>query len=114
MWQFVSARGAACTFDAVAINPTVVLGPVLTKAHTKASAVLVRECLFRNPMNAYMATFVDVRDVAAAIAAALLRPAAAGERFLLVSDDPPMNTLELGAIAQVGPPSPSPSPSPSP
>ena len=50
------------------------LGPVLTKAHTKASAVLVRECLFRNPMNAYMATFVDVRDVAAAIAAALLRP----------------------------------------
>ena len=34
MWQFVSERGAACTFDAVAINPTVVLGPVLTLTRT--------------------------------------------------------------------------------
>jgi hypothetical protein len=24
-----------------------------------------------------------------------------GERFLLVSDEPPMNTVELGSIAQV-------------
>ena len=48
-----------------------------------------------------MATFVDVRDVATAIAAALITPAAAGERFLLVSDEPPMNTVELGAVAQV-------------
>ena len=35
MWQFVSERGAACTFDAVAINPTVVLGPVLTLTRTR-------------------------------------------------------------------------------
>ena len=53
------------------------------------------------PNHRYMATFVDVRDVAAAIAAALVTPAAAGERFLLVSDEPPMNTVELGAVAQV-------------
>ena len=71
--------------------------------------MLVRECLFRNPMNAHGHRG---RARRASNAAALLRPAAGGERFLLVSDDPPMSTLELGAIAQVGSPSPSPSLSP--
>ena len=35
MWQFVSERGAAGTFDAVAINPTVVLGRLLTLTRTR-------------------------------------------------------------------------------
>ena len=98
VWAFVA--DAKPSFDAVAVNPTVVLGPCLCKAHTKSSAVLVREVLYGNTMNDYFATFVDVRDVAAGIAAALVRPAAGGERFLLVGDEPPMSTLALGPIAQ--------------
>jgi len=98
VWDFVAE--AKPSFDAVAVNPTVVLGPCLTKAHTKSSAVLVREVIYNNKMNAYMATFVDVRDVAAGIAAALVRPAAGGERFILVGDEPPMSTMDLAPIAQ--------------
>ena len=47
-----------------------------------------------------MATFVDVRDVAAGIVAALVRPAASGERFVLVGDEPPISTIGLAPIAQ--------------
>lgn len=98
VWDFVAETRPS--FDAVAVNPTVVLGPCLAKAHTKSSAVLVRECVYNNKMNDYMATFVDVRDVAAGIAAALVRPAAGGERFILVGDEPPIRTVGLAQIAQ--------------
>ena len=36
----------------VTLCPAVILGPCLTKAHTKSSTVLVREAIFHNPMNA--------------------------------------------------------------
>jgi len=98
VWEYVAA--SAPSFDAIAINPTVVLGPCLTKQHTKSSAVLVREVLYRNSMNDYQTTFVDVRTVAAAIGASLLRPAASGKRFILTGDEPSMSTVQLGPIAQ--------------
>ncbi|CAE8611564.1 unnamed protein product [Polarella glacialis] len=84
------------------INPGVILGPVFCKAHTKASTVLVRELLFRNPMANYLSSFVDVRDVAKAHVEALERPGAAGKRFLVVSDSPCMCTTDLGPIAEAG------------
>jgi nucleoside-diphosphate-sugar epimerase len=97
LWE--DLEGGAAPFDAVALCPAVVLGPCYTKAHTKASAVLVREVLYNNPMNQYNATFVDARDVAAAVVAAL-RLSAAGVRVILCADEPPMSTVGLGPIAQ--------------
>ena len=34
--------------SAVAVNPGVVIGPVMTKAHTKASAIFLRDITFNN------------------------------------------------------------------
>ena len=51
---------------AVSINPGVVLGPCLTKAHTKGSAVFVRQLVFGNVQADLFFTYVDVREVAEA------------------------------------------------
>ena len=67
---WASLKATPAPFDASVICPSVTLGPPLTKAHTKASTVLVRELLYNNTMNNYVTSFVDVRDVAAAAVAA--------------------------------------------
>ena len=101
LWDALGGLGeATATMDAVAVHPSVTLGPALTKAHTKSSTVLVREVLFGNRMNNYNTSFVDVRDVAAAVSAALALPAAGGSRFIVTGDEGPMSTLDLGPIAQ--------------
>jgi len=97
--KLIHERSKGKPYTVSVINPGVVLGPVFCKAHTKASTVLVRELLYSNPMNNYMATFVDVRDVAKAHVEAIERPAAAGQRFLVVGDAPCMATTALGAVA---------------
>ena len=86
----------------VALNPAIVLGPVMTRAHTKASPIFVRDVLFGNPLPPIAgANFVDVRDVAEAHAVALDRaPDLDGGRFVLVNDDPCANLLVLGDVAQ--------------
>ena len=43
VWE--AARGGGLGFDVVALNPSVVIGPVLAKAHTKASPIFVRQML---------------------------------------------------------------------
>jgi len=86
-------------WDQVSINPHVILGPVMCKAHTKSSAALIRQFVYGNPVNNYFCKFVDVRDVATAHVEALTRPEAAGKRFLVINDSPVMNTVDLGAIA---------------
>jgi len=85
-------------YDFVAINPAIVLGPCLTKAHTKASALFVRELLYGNPQLPFYGSFVDVRDVAEAHVRALVNPAAAGRRFLLTEPGPPRWLMDLGPI----------------
>lgn len=101
LWSSLEAEAAS--FDLVSLCPGVVLGPCMTKAHTKSSAVLMREVVYNNPMQEYNATFVDVRDVARASVAALRLPSppatAPPARFLLVNDEPPMKTTELAARA---------------
>eukprot|EP00301_Raphidiophrys_heterophryoidea_P018569 c3570_g1_i1.p1 GENE.c3570_g1_i1~~c3570_g1_i1.p1 ORF type:complete len:372 (-),score=109.96 c3570_g1_i1:134-1213(-) len=87
-------------FDAVSINPGVVLGPCLTKQHTKSSAVLIRQIIYGNKMDNYRCSFVDVRDVALAHVRALTLPEATGSRFIAVCDAPPMTTCDLAPIAQ--------------
>jgi len=76
-------------FDCVAILPGVNLGPCMNKAHTKASAVVVRQFLYGNSQKEYFAHFVDVRDTAAGLVKALVADLPAGEqhRFIVTSDE---------------------------
>eukprot|EP01065_Artemidia_motanka_P008899 TRINITY_DN14519_c0_g1_i1.p1 TRINITY_DN14519_c0_g1~~TRINITY_DN14519_c0_g1_i1.p1 ORF type:complete len:381 (+),score=77.29 TRINITY_DN14519_c0_g1_i1:62-1204(+) len=82
-------------WDLAVINPGVVLGPCLTKAHTKASAVVVRQFLYGNEQPNYTTGVVDVRDVAAAHVAALVTPEAQGSRFICVQG-PSLKICDLG------------------
>ena len=88
----------------VALNPAIVIGPVLNKKHTKSSAVLVRQILYGNPTNNYFGTFVDVREVASAAVEACRRPAAVGKRFLVLDGEGPMNVLALNDHAKAAAP----------
>mmetsp|Transcript_27541 Transcript_27541/g.72407 ORF Transcript_27541/g.72407 Transcript_27541/m.72407 type:complete len:178 (-) Transcript_27541:74-607(-) len=73
-------------FEVVAINPGVVFGPCMTKAHTKASPVFVRQLLYGNVQPDVAFTWVDVRDVAEAHAHCVDGDGVAGRRFILAGD----------------------------
>jgi len=90
------------TYDAVVINPGIVLGECLAKAHTKASPVLLRQALYGNSVTPINGVYVDVRDVALAHVNALTLDlkSKSFSRFILVSDEPAVNTLELAPRAQ--------------
>jgi len=84
-------------YDCIAVLPGVMLGPCLTKAHTKSSAVIVRQYLFGNSQNEYHCHFVDVRDSAVAHVRALAAafPDGDNRRVLAVSDNQmPVSALE--------------------
>lgn len=72
--------------DLVVINPAYVLGESLTKAHTKASPIFVRNLLFQRTQMNLWCCWVDVVDVAAAHAEAVSNNKAVGHRFVLGSD----------------------------
>ena len=99
VWACVN-NPEGCLFDAVSINPGIVLGEVLCKMHTKSSAVLLRQAIYNNPVLNYPASFVDVKDVARMHVRSLQIAAAGGRRFIATCDHDPMNTVELSKIAQ--------------
>merc|ERR1712232_1472174 len=76
-------------YDTLVMLPGVNLGPCFTKAHTKASPVVVRQFLYGNSQPEYYAHFVDVRDAADGHvrALALTLPEQDCRRFLLCSGD---------------------------
>ena len=82
-------RGKSDNFEVSFINPSVVFGRCLTKAHTKASPVFIRQLIFGNTQPDISFSFVNVVNVAEAHAAALSLPSAAvaGRRFILSGDD---------------------------
>eukprot|EP00039_Didymoeca_costata_P019672 m.338472 g.338472 ORF g.338472 m.338472 type:complete len:386 (-) comp18430_c0_seq1:56-1213(-) len=82
-------------FDVVVINPGVVLGPCLTKAHTKASPVFIRQMLYGNPQPDLNFTFVDVREVALAHVLVLNNKNASFKRFMLIDDTTSMHLSEV-------------------
>ncbi len=77
-------RAADEAWDLVTCNPAMVLGPVMTRRHCKASPLIVRALL----TGVYPAIpklcfgLVDVRDVAEAHVAAFQRPEAEGRHIL--------------------------------
>lgn len=82
------SSSSSSEIDAAVLNPVVVLGPVLSKAHTKSSTSLIREIIYGNPLNNYNASFVDVRDVASAAAACFTKDEAGGKRFIICGTQP--------------------------
>lgn len=82
-------------YDCAILNPALVLGPCLCKAHTKATPVFLRQMLFGNKQVNPFLTTVDVRDVAQAHVAALGSEEASGQRFILanVGTEQPLSGL---------------------
>lgn len=85
----------------VALNPSIVIGPVMTKQHTKASAIFLRNIIYGNKVLNVPSNFVDVRDVAAAHVRALERidQIEGPKRFVLTCDAPCANSTELATRA---------------
>ncbi|KAG9048856.1 methylglyoxal reductase (NADPH-dependent) gre2 [Tulasnella sp. UAMH 9824] len=91
VWDFAEANKNSVSFDFAAVLPSVTWGPVLlpvTKPTDSSATMMYLWNFIKNPaadsstFTNYFANVVDVRDVADLHVEALLRPAAAGHRFL--------------------------------
>jgi nucleoside-diphosphate-sugar epimerase len=85
-WDFVAAEGGALELSAV--NPVVIIGPVL--GHDLSTSVVFLKRLLDGAVPGCPRLYfglVDVRDVADLHLRAMTDPAAKGERFLAVSGD---------------------------
>lgn len=85
----------------VALNPSIVIGPVMIKQHSKASAIFLRDVIFGNKVLNVPSNFVDVRDVAEAHVEALERidTIDGPRRFILSCDTGVIQATELADIA---------------
>lgn len=96
-WDFMNAEGGGT--ELVTVNPTFILGPPLTAA-TGSSMYLIK-AMFSGAMSVaprHRFGIADVRDVADAHVRAMAAPGAAGKRFIVVSDAPPISYLELASL----------------
>ena len=96
--------------SSVAVNPGVVIGPVMTKAHTKASALFLRDLIYGNKVMNFPCTFVDVRDVAAGHVNALEKVSCEERNgkqchmvnfFIWTSETLPATSVFAGALVQL-------------
>jgi hypothetical protein len=84
-WEFLESLPAEARFELATVNPGFVLGPMLTAEHCTSAEALCRMLGGGMPLVPDVwFSCVDVRDVARAHVLAMLRPEAAGERFLCV------------------------------
>ncbi|HEY0933838.1 MAG TPA: NAD-dependent epimerase/dehydratase family protein [Trebonia sp.] len=96
-WDFIRSEGGHT--ELTVVNPTFILGPPLT-AGTGSSMSLLK-AMFSGAMSVvprHRFGIVDVRDTADLHLRAMAAPAAAGRRFIGVSDTPPMSYLELAGL----------------
>jgi dihydroflavonol-4-reductase len=96
-WDFIGSEGGDT--ELTVVNPTFILGPPLTTA-TGSSMYLVK-AMFSGQLSVaprHRFGIVDVRDAADAHIRAMAAPAAAGRRFIAVSDHPPMTYLGFAAL----------------
>ena len=94
-WDYINSDGAG--LELAVINPVAVLGPAMS-GDVSASLELVTQPMMNKVPAFPKLTFgiVDVRDVAAAHVAAMEKPEAAGERFIL--GDRVLSFSEIGAV----------------
>ena len=89
-WRFVEAQDGDDAMELVVINPGGVMGPCLTGEPRGTSTTMVSDMINgKMPMIPEIAVgMVDVRDVAKVHIRALSVPEAAGQRFILASEEP--------------------------
>jgi dihydroflavonol-4-reductase len=81
-WDFVNRSGAG--LELAVVNPVAVLGPALGEDFSH-SIRLIKNMLQGQPSPKINSGFVDVRDVADLHLLAMIRPEAAGQRFLAIA-----------------------------
>jgi nucleoside-diphosphate-sugar epimerase len=96
-WDFVNTDGLG--LELTTILPVAVMGPVIGGEVSGANHIVQRSLNGQMPgyPNMYVPV-VDVRDVAAAHAAAMTADGAAGERFLIATGEPAIAMRQIGAI----------------
>ena len=101
-WNYIEGDGAG--LELAVINPVAVLGPAMS-ADVSASLELVTQPMLNKVPAFPKLTFgiVDVRDVAAAHVAAMEKPEAAGERFIV--GDRVLSFSEIGDVLREAYPS---------
>ena len=96
-WHLISAQTGKSKTELSVINPTVVVGPTLTKDIGTSNDFIRQIVAGKVPAAANLHFgFVDVRDVAAAHISAMTNKKAAGERFIANADE--MWLIELCTI----------------
>jgi dihydroflavonol-4-reductase len=88
-WRFVDAQSSDNPMELVVINPGGIMGPTLTGQATGTSTSMISDMIRgKMPMIPDIAVgMVDVRDVAQVHVSALGIPEAAGQRFVLASEE---------------------------
>ena len=97
-WDFMKGLEEAKRFELVVVNPSYVQGPLFSAASGGGTALICSQ-LLGNKMPGvldFTLSIVDVRDVAAAHLAAMEKPEAAGNRYILSSE-----TLSMQEMAQI-------------
>ncbi len=87
-WDFVKQLEEDKKFELVAINPAAVFGPFASPTSVNSTSVSIISDILNNKFAAFPRVSipsVDVRDVAKAHLAAMEKPEAAGNRFVLYS-----------------------------
>ncbi len=86
-WDFMKTQDAG-SMELAVINPGGVLGPLLDKSFSTSGQIISRLIDGKVPACPRLNwSLIDVRDVAAAHYEAMIRPQAAGKRFILVSEN---------------------------
>ncbi|MEV0382566.1 aldehyde reductase [Nonomuraea sp. NPDC050643] len=96
-WGFIRAEGGRT--ELATICPVAIMGPVMGRAVSGANHIVQR--ILNGELPGYPDMYipvVDVRDVAAAHVVAMTVPGAAGQRFLVASDEAALAMKEIGAI----------------
>ena len=93
-WAYAQSRGTDTQMDVVAINPGIVLGPLLS-ADASVSVETVSRLMNHQVPGIPNLTFpiVDVRDVAAAHLSAMTTPEASGQRYLCARSSVPLREI---------------------
>ena len=85
-WEFVKELEEEKRFELVVLNPGYIQGPLLSRASGEGTAFMCSQVLNNKMLANLNFGVIDVRDVAAAHIAAIEKPEAAGNRYLVVSE----------------------------
>ena len=95
-WEFVKELEEEKRFELVVLNPGYIQGPLLSRASGEGTVLVCSDLLNNKMFPNICFGVIDVRDVAAAHIAAMEKPEAVGNRYILVCE-----TLIMKDLAQM-------------